>query len=254
MGFVSYSVIKTGIMKKNILSIAIIAIMSLVVTNQLSAQIRFGFGGGYYGGRYYNRPYPQRHKNNNDNNNNQKKEEAPKFIPTVDISVGFGYPNVDKYLLPDLSAQGYVKGNYQKTGTYTAAIDYQFNRFTSLGLLGSYGTSSVPYFTTNAGPADQPVYNGTLTGWSVMANLKTYFAPVDLVKLNGYFRFAGGINVWDQKITDANGLKLNNISDPSEFAYQVSLGADFNLSPRAAFYVEAGYGKYILGGGLKFRF
>lgn len=238
-------------MKKYILSVAIITLMSVIASTELNAQIRFGFGGGMGGGRYYNRPYPQRRSNNNQNN--QKKEEVPKFIPTVDISFGFGYPNVDKYLLPDLSP-GYVKGNYSKTGTYTAAIDYQFNRFTSLGLLGAYGTSSVPYFAANAGPTDQPVYNGTLTGWSVMTNLKTYFAPVDLVKLNGYFRFAGGINVWDQKITDANGLKQNNISDPSEFAYQVSLGADFNLSPRATIFVEAGYGKYILAGGLKFKF
>lgn len=239
-------------MKKNILSVLFIVMMSLIVTTQLSAQIRFGFGGGYYGGRYYNRPYPQRHNNNN--NNNQKKEEAPKFIPTVDISVGFGFPNVDKYLLPDLTSQGVVKGNYQKTGSYNAAIDYQFSRFTSLGLMGTYGTSSVPYYAINAGPSDASIYNGTLTGWSVLANLKNYFLPVDLAKLNGYLRLAGGVNVWDQKITDANGLKQNNISDPSEFAYQISLGADFNLSPRAAVYVEAGYGKYILAGGLKFRF
>jgi len=233
-------------MKKNILLSGIILVMSCVLVSQLNAQLRFGFGGGYNGGRYYNRPYPQ-HRNNG---NNEKKEQ-PKFVPTVNISVGFGYPNVDKYLLPDLSYLGYSKGNYQNTGTYFANLDYQFSRFTSIGLMGTYGTNSVSYFNSPTGGAG---FNGTLTGWSVMANMINYFLPVDQAKVNGYLRLAGGVDVWDQKITDANGITQNNISNPSEFAYQVSLGADFNLNPRAAIFVEAGYGKYILAGGLKFKF
>ena len=237
-------------MKKNILLSGIIVVMSCLMVSQISAQMHFGFGGGYWGGRYYNRPYPQHRTNNN--NNNEKKKEEPKFIPTVNISVGFGYPNLDKYLMPDI--YNLNKGTYQKTGTYFANLDYQFNRFTSIGLMGTYGTNSVSYYDPSGSPTSAPVYNGTLTGWSVMANMVNYFLPVDQAKVNMYLRLAGGVNVWDQSITDANGLKQNNINEPSEFAYQVSLGADFNLNPRAAIFVEAGYGKYILAGGLKFRF
>ena len=242
-------------MKKNILLSGIIMILSCIMVSQLDAQMRFGFGGGMGGGRYYNRPYPQ-HRNNN---NNKEKKEEPKFVPTVNIAIGFGYPNLDKYLLPDLTnvqspfVQS-IKGNYQKTGTYFANLDYQFSRFTSIGLMGSYGTTSVPYYAIGAGPTDPPSYNGSLTSWTVMANMINYFMPVDQAKVNGYLRLAAGVSVWDQKMTDATGAKVNNIaSEPSEFAYQVSLGADFNLSPRAALFVEAGYGKYILHAGLKFQ-
>ena len=43
----------------------------------------------------------------------------------------------------------------------------------------------------------------------------------------------------------------NNISD---FAYQASIGTRFNMSPNAGFFIEAGYGKYIISGGLKMSF
>jgi len=237
-------------MNRNIF-ISFTVLLISMATTQLSAQImRFGFGPRMRGS-YYSRPYRQQKQQNTD----KKEEQLPKFVPTVNISVGYGYPNLDKYLLPDLSNAGYIKGDYQQTGILTGAIDYQFNRFTSIGLMGAYGNNSVPYYAVGAGPTDAPVYNATLKGWSVMANLMNYFAPVDQAKVNGYIRLAAGVNVWDQKITDANGVKQNNIAtNPTEFAYQVSLGADFNLSPRAAIFVEGGYGKYILNGGLKFKF
>ena len=244
-------------MKKNIVLSGIIAILSCMMVSEAGAQMHFGFGGGFGGGRYYNRPYPQRHYTTNNNNSNKEKKEESKFVSTVNIAVGFGYPNLDKYQLPDMTniGVGYNKGNYQKTGTYFANLDYQFSRFTSIGLMGSYGTTSVPYYAIGAAPTDAPIYNGSLTSWSIMANMINYFEPVDQAKVNGYLRFAAGVNVWDQKITNANtGVNRNDISDPSEFAYQISLGADFNLSPRAALFVEAGYGKYILAGGLKFKF
>jgi hypothetical protein len=39
-----------------------------------------------------------------------------------------------------------------------------------------------------------------------------------------------------------------------DLAYQVGLGANFKLSPNAGFFIEAGYGKYILNGGLSLKF
>ena len=239
-------------MKRNIFLTVIILLSSMLVTSEVNAQfMRFGFGP-RMGGGYYSRPYRQQKQQPA-----EKKDELPKFVPTVNISVGFGYPNLDKYLLPDLSTYGpgYIKGDYQQTGILTGAIDYQFSRFTSIGLMGAYGNTSVPYYLIGAGPTDPAIYNATLKGWSVMANLVNYFAPVDMAKVNGYLRLAAGVNVWDQSITDANGVKQNNIAtSPTEFAYQVALGADFNLSQRAAIYVEGGYGKYILSGGLKLKF
>ena len=240
-------------MKKYFLSLAIIAALITAATSQLSAQVRMGFGP-FVGGRYYSRSTHHRQAQSS-NNQSQNKEEIPKFIPTVNISVGYGFPNLDKYLLPDLTSHHVNIGDYEQTGIIHAALDYQFGRFTSIGVMGFYGKTSAPYYNFGALPNDPPTYNASLESWSVMINMVNYFAPVDMAKVNAYIRTAVGVNVWNQRITDPSGVKQNNLAtNPTEFAYQASLGADFNLSPRAAIFLEAGYGKYILTGGLKFKF
>jgi len=62
------------------------------------------------------------------------------------------------------------------------------------------------------------------------------------------------VNTWKQDYIDAAGNKLNYIEKPSELAYQAGLGAQFSLSDNARIFLEAGYGKYILHGGLSFVF
>lgn len=239
-------------MKKNTFLVVLLLLVGLTIVDSLSAQVRFGYGPMHHG-RYYSHAYGQ--PSQSTSNSNNQKNEVHKFIPTVNIAVGYGFPNLDKYLLPDLNSHGVVKGDYEQTGTMHAAIDYQFNRYTSIGVMGLLGRTSVPYFLAGALPNDPAVYNASLENWTVMFNMVNYFAPVDMVKVNGYLRTSVGVNVWNQKITDASGIKQNNLAtSPTELAYQVSLGADFNLSPRAAFFIEAGYGKYILSGGLKFKF
>jgi len=80
------------------------------------------------------------------------------------------------------------------------------------------------------------------------------FAPTYNNAIEPYVRTALGINNWTQNYLDQSGNKAANIPDPSELAYQVSLGARFNLSKGAGFYIEGGYGKYILTGGLTLKF
>jgi len=45
----------------------------------------------------------------------------------------------------------------------------------------------------------------------------------------------------------------DNVDLPA-LAYQVSFGAKFHLSKEAGLFLEAGYGKYILNGGLALSF
>ena len=69
-----------------------------------------------------------------------------------------------------------------------------------------------------------------------------------------YFRTAIGINSWKQDYSDASGSKMYFGATPSDLAYQIGLGAKVNLSEHAGVFVEAGYGKYILHGGLALKF
>jgi predicted porin len=73
-------------------------------------------------------------------------------------------------------------------------------------------------------------------------------------KVTPYLRTAIGINTWQQNYVDPQGNKINLDGTPSELAYQVGLGADIYLSKNAGIFLEGGYGKYILHGGLTFKF
>lgn len=207
----------------------------------------------YYGHYYYmrprarvrvgpgmRRPAPQR----------QKAPPKPPFTPTLNISIGYGFPNLDKNHLVDF--YDYYKGSASQTGPITGAIDYQFSPNISLGLLGTYGKVSAPYYSYSSS-SNVPDFTGKLENWSVMLNMMTYF-PTYTKKVEPYMRIALGVNNWKQNYIDDTGEKVYDTGNPSEFAYQASLGARFNISKNAGFYVEGGYGKYILNGGITFKF
>ena len=172
------------------------------------------------------------------------------FQPTVNLSLGYGFPNLDKMQLIDFyNAQ---KGTGSQTGPITGALDYQFSRNMSVGVMGTYGKVSVPYYDfSNTG--NVPDFTGKLENWSVMLNVMTYF-PTYNRKVEPYLRTAIGVNSWQQDYSDSEGNKVYNGEKPTQLAYQASLGARFNLTKGAGLYVEGGYGKYILNGGLTFKF
>lgn len=177
----------------------------------------------------------------------QRFQDLPPFKPSVNLSVGYGFPNTDVYELADF--YGMSKGRSSQTGPLTAAVDYQFSRFMSIGVMATHGSSSTPYYEYGN---TAPVFTGKLDSWSVMLDFVRYMPAGKAV--SPYIRTAIGVNIWQQDYTDASGNKAVVVSDPSALAYQASIGAKFNLSQSAGLFVEAGYGKYILNGGLAFKF
>jgi hypothetical protein len=194
---------------------------------------RYGYGPGY-------RHRPQRAPQRN----------LPPFQPSVNLSFGYGFPNLDKQQLPDFF--NYYRGNpSSQLGPITGAIDYRFSRNMSIGVMATHGTIKVPYYNFNDPSA--PALSGSLDNWSVMLNFMRYIPVSD--KVSPYLRTAIGVNLWQQNFTDAQGNKINmGGATPDELAYQVGLGANFYLSKNAGLFLEAGYGKYILHGGLTFKF
>jgi len=223
----------------------ITTILGALVCNLATAQVRLGIGvdpmPGYgpSGGRYGS-PYPGRRQ--------QKRQKAPKFDPVVHFSLGYGYPNLDQNQLAGF--YNYYKGNITQTGPLTGALDFQYSKTASLGVMVTHGQVSTSYYDYN-NPSGPPVLAGSLDNWSVMLNLMNYIPTSG--KIDPYFRTAIGINIWKQNYTDASGNKLGLVSDPNQFAYQVGLGAKFHLTKNTSFFMEAGYGKYILHGGLSFK-
>jgi len=192
---------------------------------------RPGYGRGY-------RHRPQRPQQN-----------LPSFQPTVNLSFGYGFPNLDKDQLPDFFNL-YKGSTTSQTGPITGAIDYRFSRNMSIGVLVTHGKVKVPYYNYNE--PSSAVFTGSLDNWGVMLNFMRYIQATE--KITPYIRTAIGINTWQQNYTDAQGNKVNMDGSPSELAYQVGLGANFYLSKNAGLFLEAGYGKYILHGGLTFKF
>jgi opacity protein-like surface antigen len=196
---------------------------------------RSGYGLGY--GR---RPHYPR---------NRRAQNLPPFQPTVNLSFGYGFPNLDKNELPEF--YNLYKGTTtSQTGPITGAVDYRFSRNMSVGVLVTRGKVTAPYYDYN-NPSN-PEFAGSLDNWSVMLNFMRYIPAGE--KVTPYLRTAIGINSWQQSYTDAQGNKINMDGTTSELAYQVGLGADFYLSENAGIFLEGGYGKYILHGGLTFKF
>jgi hypothetical protein len=221
----------------------LIAFMFLSFAAEAQVGIMIGPRMGY-GDGYYPRHYPRRQ-------NRQKDQNLPKFQPTLNISIGYGFPNLDKYQLP--AFYNYYLGNVSQTGPVTGAVDYQFSRSASIGVMVTHGTVNAPYYNYNTS-GSTPDFNGSLENWSIMLNYVNYM-PVAGDKVSPYFRTAIGVNMWNLNYTDNAG---NHVSmpgnNPSDLAYQVGLGVIFHLTPKAGLFVEGGYGKYILHSGLSFKF
>lgn len=171
------------------------------------------------------------------------------FQPRLNFSIGYGFPNLDKNQLAVFSHS--YTGTASQNGPVVAAVDYQFSRYTSIGVMGSYGKVTMPYYD-DAGNGTTPAFTGKLENWTIMFNLVNYFPSYNR-SFSPYLRTAVGVNNWTQTYTDNAGAKAAEAPDPNMFAYQVSLGARINMSPNAGFFMEAGYGKYILAAGLQFR-
>ena len=181
----------------------------------------------------------------------QQRPQLPPFQPSVNISFGYSYPNLDYTHFANF--YNMYKGNVSnQTGPFTGAIDYQFSRYMSIGVLGTYGKVTQPYYDMD-NTTGVPDLTGNYENWSLMLNVVSYF-PTHTRAVSPYLRTAVGVNHWIQDYADATGAKTMGIPEPSTLAYQASLGAKFNLSPRAGIFMEAGYGKYIVNGGLALKF
>jgi opacity protein-like surface antigen len=162
--------------------------------------------------------------------------------------VGYGFPNLDKNELPEFYEA--YKGTASQNGPITGAIDYQFSRRASIGVLATHGEVKVPYYDYNNSAIR--AMTGSLDNWSFMLNMMHYLSAGKTV--TPYIRTAIGINAWKQEFKDASGNKINEPVFASDFAYQAGLGAKFALSKNASLFAEAGYGKYIVQGGISLKF
>ena len=176
-------------------------------------------------------------------------ENLPKFRPSLNISVGYGFPDLDKKYLPDFYAIS--RGNNSQSGFFIGSVNYQFSRKMSIGLMVAYGSVSAPYYDYYVSPSI-PDFTARFETWSFMLNLVRYI-PINC-KCTPYIKTAIGFNSWKQEYVDANGNKVTEPAvDLPDLARQFALGVKFRLSERTGLFVEAGYGKYILHSGLSVK-
>ena len=213
------------------------SILSLLFSSAVYSQVYI-----YPRTPHYYRPRPQRQ---------YRPVPQPRvlFDPYIEVSIGYGFPNLDKNNLPIYNEA--FRTNSSQMGPIVGSLNYRFSEHTSIGILITHGTVTAPYFSyTNSFAI--PLFNAKLNNWAYMLNLVNYLPGNKVV--SPYTRIALGVNSWQQNYTDASGNKLamqpKNLPD---LAYQLSLGAKFKLSKNTGLFLEAGYGKYIVEGGLSFK-
>lgn len=179
----------------------------------------------------------------------QKRKAAQvAFKPFLQLSAGYGFPNLDNKYLPAYYNAYY--GQVARKGTATASLDYRFSRRMSLGLMVTHASVSAPYYDSFSG---LPAFNAQLNNWGFMLNIYRYIGRG--VKLSPYLHTALGFNTWEQKYTDPAGNKIvMPEADLPGFSRQFALGTRFTVSKHSSLFLEAGYGKYILAGGVSLRF
>jgi opacity protein-like surface antigen len=177
----------------------------------------------------------------------ERFRELETFKPSLNVSVGYGFPNLDSYLLADF--YDYYTGHTSYSGPVIASIDYRFNRRMAIGLMVNYGKVSRPYYNYYTGVHE---FNGELSNTAVMLNFTRYMGFSQ--KIMPYTRTSIGINTGESKYTALDGSKFAEIAEGTSLAYQAGLGVQFNTGKHGGFFVEAGYGKYIVAAGLTMRF
>ena len=226
-------------MNKLLLSLFILLLLASITADaQIGIRVGPGFG---YGMRAYPR-YPRR--------NNQKRDSTDySFKPSLNISLGYGFPDLDKNQFA--GSYNYYPATVAATqsGPFIGSIDYQLNRTFAIGLLITHGTVTAPYYAYST---SSPSFTGSLENSAIMLDFVRYI-PVPGKTVAPYIRTAIGINIWNENYIDAGGNKINYTSNPTDFAYQMSLGANFYIAKKAGLFIEAVYGKYILNGGLTFK-
>lgn len=177
----------------------------------------------------------------------QQIQELQNFKPSLDVSVGYGFPNLDKYLLTDF--YNYYQGSTTQSGPVIASIDYHFTPRMAIGVMVNYGKVSRPYYNAYTGEQE---FTGSITNTAVLLNFTRYMGSSQ--KIMPYTRTAIGINTGTSKYLTTDGSKAADTDAGTSLAYQAGLGVQFNVTKHGGFFVEAGYGKYILAGGLKMSF
>ena len=97
-------------------------------------------------------PRPRRYR--------QEREEY--FKPVLLVSLGYGFPNLDKYELPDFYHAD--RGTATQTGPFTGSVDYQFSRRMSIGGQGHFYHRRSEYRTFPSVSQDTPEVQAYL-GW-----------------------------------------------------------------------------------------
>jgi hypothetical protein len=194
------------------------------------------YGGGYGRSRDRDREYRR-----------DRIRELQTFKPSLDVSVGYGFPNLDKYLLADF--YDYYSGSGTQSGPIIASVDYHFTPRMAIGVMVNYGKVSRPYYNYYSG---EQTFTGSLTNTAVLLNFTRYLGMSQ--KIMPYTRTAIGINTGQSEYLTSDGSKAADADDETSLAYQVGLGVKFNAGKHGGFFVEAGYGKYILSAGLSMKF
>lgn len=194
-----------------------------------------------YGGRY------GRSRDRDREYRRERIQELQTFKPSLDVSVGYGFPNLDKYLLADF--YDYYSGSGTQSGPIIASVDYHFTPRMAIGVMVNYGKVSRPYYSYYSG---EQTFTGSLTNTAVLLNFTRYLGMSQ--KIMPYTRTAIGINTGQSEYLASDGSKAADAGDETSLAYQVGLGVKFNAGKHGGFFVEAGYGKYILSAGLSMKF
>ncbi|HTJ10472.1 MAG TPA: hypothetical protein VL547_00525 [Dinghuibacter sp.] len=157
----------------------------------------------------------------------------------VSFSVGAGLPNLDTRYLP--AFDGMSMGGVTRSAVVTGSLMCRVTRRLEAGVTTTYGSVSASY--SEPGSVGFSGFSGKLEDWTIMATLQRTF-PMGR-RVSAYIKTALGAHLWTQSYTEPGAS-----ADLPVLAKQVCGGVRLRCLRRAGLFVEAGYGEYVVLGGI----
>ena len=170
------------------------------------------------------------------------------------ITVGYGFPNVGKSVLKTYeSYAGYKVSGF---GPLSVKGEYALSDKIGFGLSVNYVSFAATWIedgTDAAGNTIPYTYTFSRSSVSVLGRMNIHFATSE--KLDPYWGVGAGYRTGSYKFTSNDPFYTGNITFPTiPFGFETTIGLRYYFSDNIGAYVEMGYAKALIQGGLALKF
>lgn len=169
------------------------------------------------------------------------------------ISVGYGFPNIGKAIFNVYD----IYTDFKVTGIGPMHLKYEYGVSDKIGM-----GLSVNLVTSKVSWMEPGYYNDSIsyehriksTAYSILARMNIHFATQ--AKIDPYWGFGLGYSgrKWTYSTDDPNDLNAVSLKNLIPLGFESTIGCRFYFTDNIGAYLEAGFSKSIVQGGLVAKF